>query len=349
MFWDRGGEAPLYARRQTVVGLKRRLRHLRVLRALALACDAGLPPADVIASLELPLLTRDHQDPMRRKIAQKLLGGASVAEALRGENLPKFIQRTLEEAEKRGKLKEVLPLLGDMLQCEHGILAQGCPQGKTFFVTALLLVGLGTFIVPHMEKLFVELLGYPYGSLWFSFATLGEILFGILMMFLALTPFFRSHVLDGVFRWVPGVRTLVRRQEQFELTAMMHCLLAAGLDVSESAKILAVAAPRWYLKKPLRQFAETVSGGGDWLEAWGRVMPDPPFARLLLSGGYRADRVIEAFAALRNLLNGELQSLSLRWGTLLEVGMVLLNGAIVASVWFWMFAGFTRLIEAFAS
>ena len=327
-----------------------------VLTRIAIPMEYGLPIVDVIRAMATdPDLTRSAVQQARWRerlmlLAGDLEEGRSFAYALErhlGQFLPPYFLPALSEAEAKGQLATVLPLLirslsgaPTAMRTLQGALTYPLIQ---LFMIGSVLSGLILFIVPKFLVLLHEMApGYQGSHMVWLLHTIA--LVKALLPFLPLLP--ALLLLGFVLRFVPSARQAIQdlffgvplfgripaRTGLIEAASAMSAFLAAGMNMLEAARCAKSKVQRRWARQKLDRFLADLEAGKAWQQAWNTTGFSTPLTSWILENAAAREQPREGF---QTVADWALEDLNRRLGSLatfLEPVFLIANGLLVGSV-----------------
>lgn len=304
---------------------------------LAYAARYGFPFPELLIAFR----TRPHRNAeAEERLISGLRDGRSLGDLL-GEislypALPEATLRAVREAERQGRLAELLPVLAAFqrrrrrkrVELTNYLSRSIWGWGATIFVASgfvyVLLRGLG--------KMLREVWISPsVMSFWFGLCTgslkVQMVLFGVCLFLIGGMFSRRSSLMLAL----PVAGNAARRLALGELCTTFRLFLIAGDDILTAARYAREVEPTRYYRRRLDRMIERMECGENWLDAWNELGCRDPFARWILANGAAREKVAEAFADLRNYLDGR-DEVGLEFAACIWNIVIILCGAELALV-----------------
>ncbi len=327
-----------------------------ILDALAYAAETGIPPEQVLEALK----RATEHNPWSRLLLrsgwnrsiQQLRSGVPVSEVLRRRGTPYYLCSAAACAEKNGTLPVVLPVLARNLRWQRlfagNTVAVLSANVILWLAIFMLLTGMMAFVVPNLDKVFMELLGSAETPFSTHSGYLQYLCFLPLLVIASLVLFvcsMNAYCLEWLYLGLPFFGTMMKRRVLYDLSGMFYCLLAGGMDIGEAARAAAASEPRFWMRRRLERFAAAVEAGEPFFPSWKKhIRLGTPMSDWLLHGGAVRGKLPESFLQLRRILLEENQGSNFRFNICLKVAVTFVNAFIVGSIGFIFFYFMTKII-----
>ena len=280
-----------------------------------------------------------------------------------GRFMPAHFRDALASAERRNRLKEVIPILADSLG--RGRLSATQWRAALAYVIVQFTVmfsivsGLMIFIVPKFSKIFDEMLpGEPLPALtlfviecsqWLE-RNLGSIVVVVILLYagrVLLTmcpwPWLQARV-EAVLSAVPIIGPIRRRLAYLELAQTMAVCLAADGDLLAAAECAAKSSRSPMIRARVNEFLDQVRSGRPWAEAWTEMGLGTPLYDLIVRNAAAREQPLEGFHLLMQWQADEVVRHAARVAVLFEPCAILCNAVCVGAIVMGMFLPLWTLV-----
>lgn len=299
-------------------------------------------------------------DSVLLQLRDRVAAGAALSEAM-GDHPDVFDDLTLrlvEVGEKSGTLDDVLDKLAGFKErsasfrgrLTNAIIYPAIVLTMAVLVTILLM----TFVVPNILKPLVES-GRPLpfvtevvkslsdtvlGWWWL----IGLAVFGVVSLVVALLRSDKGQ--QKWHRWqlkLPGVGTVVRKQETVRIATVVHTLIDSGVAFLSAIEIAQRTVKNRVFKAALAKIEESVSTGQDIAEAMRETNAFPPTVVQVFALGQASGRLGPMLERLANDYDKQVQQAAQRLTVLLEPVMILILAILIGFI---AFATILPVLEA---
>lgn len=251
--------------------------------------------------------------------------------------LPKATLRAVCEAERQGRLAELLPVLAAFQRRrrrKRSELVNYLSHSMWGWGAAIFLVsGFVYTLLRGLGKLLREMWISPtVMSFWFGLCSgslkVQMVLFAICLLLVGGMYSRRNSLMLAL----PVVGEPARRLALGELCTTFRLFLIVGDDILVAARYAREVEPAGYYRRRLDRMIERMERGENWLDAWDELGCRDPFVRWILANGAAREKMADAFADLRNYLEGRdaagLECAACIW----NIVMILFSAQLVAIV-----------------
>ena len=279
-------------------------------------------------------------------IRSQVMEGRSLADAVASypRSFPEIYQASVAAGEQSGNLDVVLDRLATYVETRQGLqqrisVALIYPILLTV-VAVLIVVGLLTYVVPQVVKVFEDT-GQTLPVLTRVLIALSEFLqrhgiwiAGVLLIggFISLAIFRRPgprYALHRSFLSAPGIRRLSRGVNSARMARTLAIMAGSGVPLLAAMRASGGVVGNLVLRRNLEQAASEVSEGVSIHRALGRSGNFPPLLVQMVASGESSGRLDEMLDKAANALERELESRIAVLVGLFEPMMILLMGGIV--------------------
>ncbi len=320
-----------------------------IIDALAYAVTANIPYIEALKAfnnegLQVTRLNTPIFGPWAR-IIRRLEKGAPLAEALQVRAVPSYIRHAVAYAEKKGTLPQILPLLAQNMHLRRVYNTAELLVFANIFVW-IMAAGMVIFIYPNLYRTFGELLEREVFLLpelvvkWVPPAIIAAIIVFLLTL--------EHYFFEIFYIRVPYIGTVIKQRILGELSGTFYCMLAGGADMTEAARTVLAAEPRWWLRRRLRKFIARLDKGENWLDAWEQeIRLETPLTKWFFHNGVMTDHVTENFGKLRYMLQESNIGASRNLHLFLAMGILFVNALLVGFLGYCFFSALIGVMNQF--
>ncbi|MEO1038500.1 MAG: type II secretion system inner membrane protein GspF [Pseudomonadota bacterium] len=319
-----------------------------ITRQLATLVDAGMPIAEAVA-----MIAEQGDEPAARRILLNVRGriteGERLSDAMTAypDSFPAVYRAMIAAGESSGGLAAVLERLADYLEKSAALkqrigvalIYPGALAAVAIAVVGILMV----FIVPRIAEQFtsmgVELpaitrimiatSGFLQVSwLWLLLGLAGLVLIGLQLSRRAAV----KAMLDRFMLAMPVLGGFIRKIESARFARTMGILIASGAVLTDALASARRAAGNAVFKARLQTAIEEVETGRGLSDALNATRWFPPLMLYMTAAGERSGRLDEMFERSANSLEAEVDASLSGALALLEPGVIIVMGAIVATI-----------------
>lgn len=286
-------------------------------------------------------------------LRDEIQGGASLSRALeaRPEIFSPFYRSMVRAGEVSGRLSEVLGRLADFLDDEEDMSQR--VRAALMYPALVLAVGVATvfvllgFVVPRLTSMFEDMnqvLPLPTRIL----VGLGDFVssYGLIIALLVIVALALSRTAgragglaerwDSIKLRIPVAKDLIMESELARYARTLATLLENGVQVLSSLEVAAATTRNMGLREQLASVAESVAKGGRLGDAFRRAGVFPPLVRGIVAAGEEGGHLETALERASGLLEREAERRRRTVLSLLEPGLILVTGLVVAFIVFAM-------------
>jgi general secretion pathway protein F len=286
-------------------------------------------------------------------LSDEIQGGASLSAALEAKPdiFGPFYKSMVRAGEISGRLSEVLARLADFLDDEEEM-SQRIRAALTYPVLVLA-VGVATifillgFVVPRLTSMFEDMnqvLPLPTRILVWSgdFVTSYGLVLAVLVLagVMAARTAGRGRGLaewwDGLKLRIPMIKSLLVESELARYTRTLATLLENGVPVLNSLEVAAATSRNLGLRKELSSMTESVARGERLGDAFRQIGVFPSLVRGIVAAGEESGRLEGALKRAAGMLDRETERHRRAMLSVLEPGLILATGLVVAFIVFAM-------------
>jgi type IV pilus assembly protein PilC len=296
-----------------------------------------------------------------QKFMDKLKDGQPLSSALSAlKAVPAYIKEAIKEAEAKGNLKTVLPLLAERLHDSESSAGKWkmmmlYPLTQIFTIS-FIITGLMVFIVPNFAMIFYDLLGgeplpevtqMVINASFFLKENFIYIVAVITVLFSLFTVLSSYGLFSNFLFYLPFVGTRVKQFVLYDVARSMSCFMTTGNDILYSAEATMHCQKCIPAKIMLKRFTADLRTGTNWLDAWERhIKLGSPIHFWMLRNAAARDKVAEGFVHLQNYLGEEIHFFSGKIMVVLEFFITLGSAVIVGSVILALFMPLAKIITS---
>lgn len=271
----------------------------------------------------------------------------SQAMARQGRAFPPLYRAMVAAGEGTGALPQILQRLADLHERQQqvrGKLLASLAYPAVLAVVAMgVVIALMTFVVPKVVEQF-DSMGRALPWLTRAVITVSELLTGwgwLLASLLALGAFGFSRLLrqEGFRlrfdRWLlglPGLGKLIRDLHAARLARTLSVMLASGLPILEGLRATIDTVGNRVLRHATRGMADAIREGGSLSQAMRAAGTFPPILLYMAASGEASGQLGTMLERAADYLEREFSTFTSALMSLLEPGIIVLMGAIVAVI-----------------
>jgi general secretion pathway protein F len=286
-------------------------------------------------------------------IADEIRGGAQLTAALgkRPDLFDDFYLSMVKAGEVSGRLAEVLEKLADFMDEEREVSSK--VRAAMTYPAIVLSVGAATvvvllsFVVPRLTSMFEDmnqLLPLPTRVL----VGLGDFMssygLAVIAALVACAVIVKAGGAEGAAaRWwdafklrVPVVKGLVLESELGRYSRTLSALLRSGVHMIQSLEVAAGTSRNAWIRAKLAAVGESVKAGERLGDAFRRTGIFPPLVRGIVAAGEESGSLDHALERAAALLERDVELRRRTLLSLLEPGLILATGLVVAFIVFAM-------------
>ncbi len=319
-----------------------------VTRQLATLVDAGMPVEEAVG-----MVANQADDPAARRVLLNVRGrvteGERLSEAMAGypESFPGVYRAMIAAGESAGGLSAVLERLADYLEKTAALkrrIGVALIYPSALGIVALAVIGvLMVFIVPRIAEQFgsmgielpmitqimIALSGFLQAAwIWLLLAIAAAVL---AVIQLSKRPEVK-RALDASLLRAPALGGFARKIESARFARTMGILIASGAVLTDALKSARRASGNAVFQARLASAIEEVETGRGLSDALKATRWFPPLMLYMVAAGERSGRLDEMFTRAADSLEAEVDATLSALLALLEPGVIIVMGAIVAAI-----------------
>lgn len=319
-----------------------------VTRQLATLVAAGMPVEEAVG-----LIAGQAEKTPVRRILMTVRGSVTEGERLSDamakhpRSFPDVYRAMVAAGESSGGLARVLERLADYLEKSEALkrrVGVAMIYPSVLGALALIVVGvLMVFIVPRIAEQFtsldvtlplitrvmIALSGFLQTAwLWLVLGLVGA---GLALTILIRRPGVK-RALDGVVLSLPGLGRFVKRIESARFARTMSILIASGAVLPDALRAARRATANAPFQDRLASVIEQVEQGAGLSDALRATGWFPPLMVYMIASGERSGRLDDMFARAATHLDAEVDSAVGVGLALLEPGIIIVMGGLVAAI-----------------
>jgi general secretion pathway protein F len=282
-------------------------------------------------------------------VRTKVTEGERLSEAMAGEarSFPAVYRAMVAAGESAGGLGEVLDRLADYLEKADALkrkVGSALIYPAVLGVVALGVVGvLLVFIVPRVSEQFTSMgLELPWitqfmiAASGFLQATWPFILGLIALVIIAYGFLIQrepvQRAVDNFQFGLPGIGGFVRKLEAARFARTMGILVASGAVLPDALRASKRASSSFPFRDVLAEITNQVETGKGLADALRAARIFPPIMVYMVAAGERSGRMAEMFTRAADHLESDIDGAVNVGLSLLEPGIIIIMGAIVATI-----------------
>lgn len=279
-------------------------------------------------------------------IRSMVVEGRSLADAIASypRSFPEIYQASVQAGEQSGNLDVVLDRLADYVEARQ-VLQQRIGVALIYpiiltVVAILIVVGLLTYVVPQVVKVFEDT---------------GQQLPALTRALIALSEFLRAHgfwmlgagaliavgvavvlrqrrarfALHGLFLQLPGIRRLSRGVNTARMARTLAIMAGSGVPLLSAMRAAEGVVTNLVLREDLRVAGEEVAEGISISRALGRSGRFPPLLVQMVASGESSGQLDRMLDKAASAMERELEARIAVLVGLFEPAMILIMGAVV--------------------
>lgn len=319
-----------------------------VTRQLATLVAAGMPVEEAVGLIA----GQAEKTPVRRilmTVRGRVTEGERLSDAMAEHpaSFPDVYRAMVAAGESSGGLAQVLERLADYLEKSEALkrrIGVAMIYPAVLGALALIVVGvLMVFIVPRIAEQFTSLdvtlplitrimivLSEFLQAAWL-WLVLGLIGAGIALAILIRRPGVK-RALDGLVLSLPGLGKFVKRIESARFARTMSILIASGAVLPDALRAARRATANAPFQDRLAVVIEQVEQGAGLSDALRATGWFPPLMVYMIASGERSGRLDDMFARAATHLDAEVDSAVGVGLALLEPGIIIVMGGLVAAI-----------------
>lgn len=278
-----------------------------------------------------------------------LLGGHRLSDAMarQGSAFPPLYRAMIAAGERSGALPDILERLAALLEREQETrskLTATLAYPAALAITATLVVmALMIFVVPRVVDQF-ESMGQTLPLLtrivifisdmmrnWGWLLALLSIGLGFAFVRALRRPSFRLKF-DGALLRLPIVGRLIRDLNAARLARTLSTMIASGLPVMDGLQLTARTVNNRILRQATESMAASIHEGGSLSAAMRRTNVFPPILIYMAASGESSGQLESMLSTAADYLEREFNTFTAAALSLLEPAIILLMGALVATI-----------------
>jgi type IV pilus assembly protein PilC len=273
----------------------------------------------------------------------------SVAISHLSKYLPPYIPTAIGEAEKRGALDKVLPIMARQMRYISGIYKQRLSAFSYPILQFLYCFGFASFlttlILPRLARIFEEYYGdQALPGITYAVLNMGPILpivfvtgFSIFIYYIIFSFFYKHEPTARIFAdffliRLPLIGKDLQKIALIELSGSMACYTESGLDIITAAELSRETVRAYWLRKKLGLFIEKTRNGMRWIDAWDELKMGFPFYDWIARNAASREKVSEGFMQMMKWLKSDVSTFSTLFIKIAEVAGILFNATIVGFI-----------------
>ena len=319
-----------------------------VTRQLATLVDAGMPVEEAVG-----MVANQADDPAARRVLLNVRGrvteGERLSEAMAGypDSFPGVYRAMIAAGESAGGLSRVLERLADYLEKTAALkrrIGVALIYPSALGIVALAVIGvLMVFIVPRIAEQFgsmgielpvitqimIAVSGFLQAAwIWLLLAIAAAVL---AVMQLAKRPGVKRGI-DAALLRAPALGGFARKIESARFARTMGILIASGAVLTDALKSARRASGNAVFQARLASAIEEVETGRGLSDALKATRWFPALMLYMVAAGERSGRLDEMFTRAADSLEAEVDATLSALLALLEPGVIIVMGAIVAAI-----------------
>ena len=308
-----------------------------------------------VAPLEEALRTivrQSEQEHVRRVLARVHTGvveGRRLSEAMAIEatSFPPLYRAMVSAGESSGSLPDILERLADLQERQAvvrgKVLAAVAYPASLAVVATVVVIALMIFVVPKVVEQFEDMgqqlplltrivIGLSDFLAGFWWLLLGLMLGGALLLWQALkNEDFRLRFDRGLLR-LPLIGRLLRDLHAARMARTLSTMVASKLPLIEGVALTARTVNNRALRLASEEIVDAIREGGSLSAALRRSAVFPPLLVYMAAGGESSGRLDLMLERAADYLEREFDSFTATALSLLEPGIIILMGGVVATI-----------------
>ncbi|TGY90389.1 type II secretion system protein GspF [Marinicauda algicola] len=321
---------------------------MSVTRQLSTLIGAGMPVEEAVGLIA----NQAEKTPVRRilmTVRGRVTEGERLSDAMaeHASSFPPVYRAMVAAGEGSGGLSQVLDRLADYLEKSEALkrrIGVAMIYPSVLGVLALVVVGvLMVFIVPRIAEQFTSLdVTLPLitramialseflqaGWLWIALALFALVLAASV---LSQRPGVKRAV-DGLVLSLPWLGNFVRRIESARFARTMSILIASGAVLPDALRAARRASANAHFQDRIARVIEAVEQGSGLSDALRSTQWFPPLMVYMIASGERSGRLDDMFARAAEHLEAEVDGAVSVGLSLLEPGIIIVMGGLVAVI-----------------
>ena len=319
-----------------------------ITRQLATLISAGMPVEEAVGLIGAQDASASASRVLMR-VRAKITEGERLSEAMASEprSFPAVYRAMIAAGEVAGGLGDVLDRLADYLEKADALrrkVGTALIYPAVLGVVALGVVGvLLVFIVPRISEQFDSMgLALPaitrfmIGVSGFLQMTWPIILGVLVAVVIAYTVLIRRDAVkrqvDQLRLSLPGLGGFIRKLEAARFARTMGILVASGAVLPDALRAARKASANLPFQDVLHDVIEQVETGKGLADALRAAKTFPPIMVYMVAAGERSGRLAEMFTRAADHLENDIDGAVSVGLSLLEPGIIIVMGAIVATI-----------------